>query len=322
MTTIGCFPHALHHPYAGLGLGLQLPFGPHLHGLGGYLGHAQSMCGGYGQQEQMLLMQLFGLLAQVRSALEGLAANPPEVKPTAGQWLVNHGHYKSLGEGRYEITDGELKGCHALHQGEGRFLVTTPEGFPRGCWQAPTKTEKLASPLTFDLNGDGKVGTTGVGKTFDIDGDGKADKTAWAGKGDGVLAFDADGDGKAGTSGRELFGNNTDIDGDGKADGHANGFEALSALAKKHLGEGAIADGKLDQKELSELSKKTGLRMLVDGQSKQLDELGISELKLGYSEAGKNADENGNEHRQVGAGFVQNGETRKVADVWFRYQKA
>jgi hypothetical protein len=59
--------------------------------------------------------------------------------------------------------------------------------------------------------------------------------------------------------------------------------------------------------------------MKVDGQDKRLSELGIDEINLNYGEAGKNADANGNEHRQTG-GFKQNGEDKKVNDVWFKYQ--
>ena len=61
------------------------------------------------------------------------------------------------------------------------------------------------------------------------------------------------------------------------------------------------------------------LRMKVDGQDKRLSELGIDSINLGYEEAGKNADANGNQHRQTG-GFTQNGEAKNVNDVWFQYQ--
>jgi hypothetical protein len=183
--------------------------------------------------------------------------------------------------------------------------------------------KKWTSPLTFDLNGNGKVGTTDIanGKKIDIDGDGKIDNAAWAEKGDGVLAFDADGDGVAGKSGKELFGNATDL-GDGRR--HANGFEALKALAVKKLGAESIADGKLDARELAALERSTaeggaGLRMMVDGRQVKPSELGMSQIDVGYKEAGENADENGNQHRQVGAGFVRNGQRGKVDDVWFQH---
>lgn len=180
------------------------------------------------------------------------------------------------------------------------------------------KLSKIASPLTFDLNGDNKVGTTGIEKEFDINGDGKVDKTAWAAAGDGVLAFDADGDGKVGEDGKELFGNKTDIDGDGQVDGHKNGFDALKALAENILGKESIADGKLDADEIKALEEQANLTMLVDDAQKSLTDLGITELSLGYEES-DSVDENGNEHRQVGEGFVMNGEQAKVNDVWFNY---
>lgn len=178
-----------------------------------------------------------------------------------------------------------------------------------------SSAQKTASPLVFDLDGDG-VSTTGVGKTFDLDGDGTLDKTAWAGPGDGVLAFDGNGDGVAGSDGTELFGNNTIVDGK-KFD---NGFEALKALAAKHLGPGAVADGKLTAPELEALSNKTGLCMMVDGKKVALADLGITEISVGYRDAGQNLDARGNEHRQVGEGFIRNGRQAAVDDVWFRYE--
>jgi len=186
---------------------------------------------------------------------------------------------------------------------------------------------KIASPLEFDLNDDNKVGTTDISKDYDINGDGIVDKTAWAGLGDGVLAFDTDKDGNIGEDGKELFGNNTDVDGDGKADGYKNGFEALKALAIKYLGLDSVSDNKLDATEIKMLEEKAGLTMLVNELNdkgeviqikKSLTDLNITELNLGYNES-DSVDENGNEHRQEGDGFVMNGKKQKVDDVWFKY---
>lgn len=235
----------------------------------------------------------------------------PEIKGThKGGWLAAHGKYKKEKDGSYTLPDGRK--VIPVEGQKGQFTVQGPDGQPQGIFNAPKGQDKIASPLSFDLNGDGKVSTTGVqdGKKFDINGDGKVDQTAWAGKGDGVLAF-----GNA-ASGKELLGNNTDL-GDGKK--HANGFEALRALADKYT-PGASADGKLDERELAVLQQKAGLSMIVDGQRKGLADVGVKEINLGYTEAGQNADQNGNEHRQVGAGFVRNnGQTGKVNDVWFKY---
>ena len=272
------------------------------------------------------IFQQFAMLAQLAPMLQmllgGCGCRPrphclPKIQGGKGKWLVSHGDYKKNKDGSYSITKGQYAGCVAKRVGKGRFLICR-NGVPQGIYCAPKGADKIASPLTFDLNGDG-VKTTNVagGRQFDIDGDGKVDQTAWAAKGDGVLAFDGDGDGKVGEDGTELFGNNTKIDGRG---GFANGFEALKALAEKHLGPQAVADGKLDAGEIKALEDKANLSMLVDGQRKSLTELGITELKLGYAEAGSNADANGNEHRQVGAGFIMNGQDHAVNDVWFRFQ--
>ena len=87
----------------------------------------------------------------------------------------------------------------------------------------------------------------------------------------------------------------------------------------KHLGAEAVADGKLDANELAQLEEKAGLNMMVDGQRKSLAEVGVSGINLGYKEAGKNADENGNEHRQTGSFIRNDGSAGKVNDVWYRY---
>ncbi|MEQ8274743.1 MAG: hypothetical protein RMA76_12170 [Deltaproteobacteria bacterium] len=239
---------------------------------------------------------------------------PVELKgKEKGGWLAAHKHKKKDGDG-WKITGGEYKGCTVkATKTKGVFDVFDANGAKKGIYKAPKGKNKIASPLTFDLNGDGKVSTTDAknGKKFDIDGDGKADQTSWAGKGDGVLAF-----GK-GNSGKELLGNNTDL-GDGKK--YKNGFDALKGLAEKHLGADATKDGVLDKWELSQLEKAANLHMKVDGQNKSLADAGIAGINLGYTENGANADENGNEHRQVGAGFIRdNGDVGKVNDVWFQY---
>ena len=227
-------------------------------------------------------------------------------------WLAPHGGYKKVGNG-FEITKGAFKGHTATPMKGGKgYQVTDKNGQNKGVYNPPGGKQKIASPLTFDLNGNGKVDTTGTNKKFDINGDGKVDNSAWAGKGDGVLAFDKDGNGKFGEDGTELFGNNT-----GSQNSFANGFEALKAFAEKRLGAEAVADGKLDKREIAALDND--LRMKVDGQDKKLSELGVDSINLNYEEAGKNADANGNEHRQTGA-FTQNGEDRQVNDVWFKYE--
>lgn len=254
-------------------------------------------------------------------------ANPGEIAGgEKGGWLVGHGDYKKNVDGSFNIEKGDWAGHTATPTDtKGSYNITnTLNGNSVGTYQSPGEKEKIASPLTFDLNGNGQVDTTGKDKKFDINGDGAIDNTAWAGAGDGVLAFDSDGNGVSGENGKELFGNNSDINDDGKADGHANGFEALKGAALQTLGADSVADGKLNEQEIKQLEKPVneggiGLTMMVDGEKVKPSELGITELDLTYQNAGKNADANGNEHRQVGTGFTRNGEEHAVNDVWFQY---
>ena len=172
----------------------------------------------------------------------------------------------------------------------------------------------FASPLTFDLNGDG-VKTSDKIIDYDIDGDGKLDKINDVA--DGTLSI------RGGKDGKDLFGNNTDLDGNGKADGFSNGFEALKALAQK---EGLI-NGKddmvLDSKDLKVLEDKYQFGMKTEGYNsevKSLEELGITEINLGASdEVTETADFDGQDNllmEQEGASFKINGEDREYADVW------
>ena len=179
-----------------------------------------------------------------------------------------------------------------------------------------------ASPLAFDLDGDG-VKTSNKVVDFDIDGDGKVDKINDSG--DAVLVFDKDHNGKAGEDGSECFGNNTDLDGDGKADGYKDGFEALKALALK---EGLINgndDNVLDEADLKILEEKWGLGIKKDGytgETSSLADAGITEINLAATDKTTledNFDGNGNQlMRQEGATFKVNGETREYADIWHR----
>lgn len=175
-----------------------------------------------------------------------------------------------------------------------------------------------ASPLSFDLNGDG-VKTSSEKVMFDIDGDGKLDLIN--NSADGVLVFDADGNGIAGENGHEVFGDNTDLDGDGKKDGFANGFDALRALGQK---EGLLSDSDntLDSSDIAKLQEKysLGIKSGYNGEVKNLFEVGISEINFGESnetQTIKNFDGNNNDlMTQDGATFKMNGETRNYADIW------
>jgi len=175
-----------------------------------------------------------------------------------------------------------------------------------------------ASPLSFDINGDG-VKTSNELVQFDIDGDGTVDTINDSA--DFVLMFDKDGDGLVGEDGSECFGDNTDLDGDGKADGYKNGFEALAALARK---EGLINDSddmQLDENDITMLQDKYNLSLAqgYNGERVSLTESGITEINLSNADTKleKNFDNQGNDlMTQEGATFKVNGEEREYADIW------
>jgi hypothetical protein len=177
----------------------------------------------------------------------------------------------------------------------------------------PPPKRKKKDPLTFDLNGNGQVGTTTLenGRFFRLAPG--VSRTAWAEAGDGILAFGS------GADGSTVLGDSAVIDGRT----YANGFEALTALATKHLGAARVAKGYLDRADLLELEAKANLHMKVAGADASADrnarpvgDLGIDRIDLRYVEAGAATDAQGNDHRQQGT-FVQNGLARKVDDVFF-----
>ncbi len=168
-------------------------------------------------------------------------------------------------------------------------------------------------PIVLDLDGDG-VETTGLndGAYFDHDKNGFAEKIAWAGSDDGLLAWDRNGDGII-NDGAELF-NVTMPDGSPAE----NGFQVLDALDNNQ-------DGKIDVNDAIWNQLKIWQDIDGDGYSASdelftLDELGIRSINTGYSNS-TYADGNGNEHRQVGSYTRTDGTVLTATDVWFRTDK-
>jgi hypothetical protein len=181
----------------------------------------------------------------------------------------------------------------------------------------------LASPIALDLDGDGKIATTGVstskerkslagdqlGKTvsFDIDGDGKKDQVEWLhGAGDGMLVDDHDGgatqamNGDGAIDGKRLFG-----DEGGK---YGNGYQKLARYDADH-------DGKLTGKELEGLKvwqDKGSDARVGKGELKSLKELGVSEIDVTM-----HTEKNQRGENLMRAGFTQNGRRKMTEDVWF-----
>jgi hypothetical protein len=119
-------------------------------------------------------------------------------------------------------------------------------------------------PVILDLDGDGLsiVQRDASTMTYDMAGDGLQHRTAWVGKGDGVLAIDADGDGKI-TERREII--FTDWD-----PGAGSDMKALRSVFDTNH------NGRLDAGD----ARFADFRVVVDGQVKTLAELGIVSIDL------------------------------------------
>ncbi|MBJ3761895.1 hypothetical protein ILP92_03925 [Maribius pontilimi] len=189
---------------------------------------------------------------------------------------------KIIGEG-IEITDKEV---YEL-PGDVSFGLTTQDGegnMTDGTLDLCVKDYDPHSPVTFDLNMDGKIATTGattamdpagnqLGDTvsFDIDADGKADTMEWlTGDGDGFLIDNRDGNAMNDMDGARLFG-----DEGGK---YVNGYHKMSVLLDAN-GDGVLIDDELDGLEFW---IDDGDAVAEDGEFISVKEFGVSEIAIGF----------------------------------------
>ncbi len=220
-----------------------------------------------------------------------------------------------------EFGNNNLYNMQDCDDGVNVYTVTDANDDLSDCdYECSTKSYNTASPLSFDLEGDG-IKTSDELIQYDIDGDGDLDTINDSA--DAILVFDADGDGISGEDGSECFGNNTDLDGDGKADGYKDGFEALKALADQEGLVDGVYDTTLDEEDLKVLEEKYGLQIKTDGYNSEgssLFEAGITEINLATTDETtlhENFDGKSNDiMTQEGATFVVNGEEREYADIW------
>ncbi|MFC2254934.1 hypothetical protein ACETRX_35540, partial [Labrys portucalensis] len=121
-------------------------------------------------------------------------------------------------------------------------------------------------PVVLDLAGLGASAMlttlSASGASFDMAGDGRLRHTAWAAPGEGVLALDADGDGQI-TQQREITFT-------AWAPGTTSDMQALSGVFDTNH------NGTLDPGD----TRWREFRVLVDGRTKTLDELGIASIGL------------------------------------------
>jgi hypothetical protein len=167
------------------------------------------------------------------------------------------------------------------------------------------------TPVVLDLDGNGiQTVNTHQGVTFDIDNDGRLERTAWVGRGDGLLVRDLNGDSRI-NDGGELFGSGTVLADGTKA---ADGYAAMRALDSN-------LDGLLDSKdaafgELAVWRDKDGDGIADAGEIVSLSGLGINSLSL---EATASTEvNNGNLIGLLGSYTKLDGTIHTMGDVWFQ----
>ncbi|MBF0171645.1 MAG: hypothetical protein HQK87_11285 [Nitrospinae bacterium] len=169
-----------------------------------------------------------------------------------------------------------------------------------------TQTTQEADPLALDLNGDGRLSTTGVeeGASFDLNGDGVADRSSFVAGGDAFLARDADGDGVI-SSGRELFGDRS---------GAVNGYADLA----RHDADG---NGWIDAKDpvYGDLRLVTGAgEGLKVANTRTLSQAGIAAIRVAYAEA-SGATDGGDRLAQSSTFRRDDGRVGMSGDLMLRY---
>ncbi|WP_432287692.1 calcium-binding protein [Aminobacter sp. BA135] len=143
----------------------------------------------------------------------------------------------------------------------------------------PTKDHRsggrMTAPVLLDLTGNGiSVDTISTSSQFvDLAGDGYQHRTAWAGKGTGVLVIDADGDGKISRSSEFVF---TEWDPTATGD--------LAAIKSVFDTNG---NGKLDAGD----ARWNEFKVMVDGQLVSLASLGIVSIDLTPTGSGQRFDD-------------------------------
>lgn len=173
---------------------------------------------------------------------------------------------------------------------------------------------RVATPVAFDLNGDGRIGVTGETSSFDksglqmsektvqfdIDGDGDKEEIEWlSGDGDAFLFDNRDGNAMNDMNGSRLFGD---------ADGHMNGYQKLAELD-------VDGDGMLRGEELNglQLWVDNGDAILTADEIVNLSDIGITAISTGMELV------NGDDSRALMQSFAEkeDGEQILTEDVWF-----
>jgi len=267
-----------------------------------------------------MMNSVMTLLQQLQTQLQerkGDMAALDYIKQQGGGWVFQHGQYQKNGNTYISKANNALQGYGLNHQGGGNYNVLNPNGEVIGQWKNPTGTDKVASPIAFDMNSDGKIGVTGqttaqvgtrteLGQTvnFDINADGKLDTIEWMkGDGDALLVDDRDGQAARQMDGSRLFGD--------QGGQFTDGYSKLAKLDQNN-------DGKLTGQELN------GLKLWFDNGDAKVDQgefvdiasKGITEISVKRADV---TNERGETLMQSSA--TMNGKQILTEDVWFGQTK-
>ncbi|WP_165784443.1 hypothetical protein [Zhengella mangrovi] len=231
-----------------------------------------------------------------------------------GGWIAAHGKYGHNADGTYSINGGHYKGYTARYTGKDGVFDMFKDGHQMGQWTSPTKTDKIASPVALDLNGDGRISTTGastardradpnaIGQTiaFDLNGDGVKEQVEWMNGGDGLVV------------------DTSMIGADGSIDGRAlmgdQGGQFTDGYAKM-AGYDQNGDGQLTGQELGNLGVwvDNGNGIVEQGEIRSLADVGVNSLSTQRNDV-----VNTNGETLMRSTADVNGQQMMTEDVWFR----
>ena len=162
-----------------------------------------------------------------------------------------------------------------------------------------------ASPLIFDLDGDGIELSSLEGSPvfWDIDTDGFRERVGWVDPDDGLLVIDLNGNGAIDDH-SELFGTQTQ-----------DGFTILSSYDTNFDGRITSTDEQFADLQIWRDLDQDGRS--DDGELYTLDDLSISEISLDSTSVGETNE--GHAVTDISTYTLSDGTTRAVHDVWFNY---
>lgn len=165
------------------------------------------------------------------------------------------------------------------------------------------------TPLVFDLSGNGIVTRSIFDKVrgFEFIPGEKDAYHGWLGHESGFLALDRDGNGTI-DNGTELFGSATE-----------DGFTVLRRLDSNKDGRIDAADELFDK--LLVWQDKNQNTISETEELISVQEAGIKSISLEQVESVYRPDKNGNTIKWISEYLMESGETREIADVYFRYSK-